>query len=123
MPALPPVAHRDRGLCIRNLSGCRFVQLPGTQSDVTAKLSGWTAGAGVEYAFYKGMSLKLEYLYLGMGGFNSNITSNLIAGSPAIGGPSNINVHHSLSDNMIRLGLGGIKKHCAHCSPAGQIVR
>ena len=46
------------------------VGLPGTQGDVTAKLSGWTAGAGVEYAFYKGMSLKLEYLYLGMGSFH-----------------------------------------------------
>jgi outer membrane immunogenic protein len=77
----------------------------GNQSDVTAKLSGWTAGAGVEYAFYKGMSLKLEYLYLGMGGFNSNITTNVISASPALGGPSNINVHHSLSDNIIRLGL------------------
>jgi outer membrane immunogenic protein len=82
-----------------------IVGFPGTQSDVTAKLSGWTAGAGVEYAFYKGMSLKLEYLYLGMGGFNSTISSNLIAGSQATGGPSNNNVHHSLSDNMIRLGL------------------
>jgi outer membrane immunogenic protein len=73
---------------------------PGNQADVTAKLSGWTAGAGVEYAFYKGMSLKLEYLYLGMGTFTTNI------GSPAtIAQPTNINVRHSLSDNIIRLGL------------------
>ncbi len=28
------------------------VGFPAVQSDVTAKLSGWTAGAGVEYAFY-----------------------------------------------------------------------
>jgi outer membrane immunogenic protein len=82
-----------------------IVGMPGTQSDVTAKLSGWTAGAGVEYAFYKGMSLKLEYLYLGMGTFTTNIATNLIAGSQATGGPSNIVTRHSLSDNIIRVGL------------------
>ncbi len=85
------------------------VGFPATQSDVTAKLSGWTAGAGVEYAFYKGMSLKLEYLYLGMGGFTSTITSpttffangaNLLLGQSV-----NIAVHHSLSDNIFRVGL------------------
>jgi outer membrane immunogenic protein len=81
------------------------VGLPGIQSDVTAKLSGWTAGAGIEYAFYKGMSLKLEYLYLGMGGFDSTISAPPnIRGIP-IATPTNIVVHHSLSDNMIRLGL------------------
>jgi outer membrane immunogenic protein len=82
-----------------------IVGMPGQQSDVTAKLSGWTAGAGVEYAFYKGMSLKLEYLYLGMGTFTTNIATNLIAGSQATGGPSNIVTRHSLSDNIIRVGL------------------
>jgi opacity protein-like surface antigen len=76
------------------------VGLPGTQGDVTAKLSGWTAGAGVEYAFYKGMSLKLEYLYLGMGSFTTNI-----AAPPPTASPTNIIVRHSLSDSMIRLGL------------------
>jgi outer membrane immunogenic protein len=76
------------------------VGLPGTQSDVTAKLSGWTAGAGLEYAFYKGMSLKLEYLYLGMGTFTTNI-----AAPPPIAGPTNIITRHSFSDNIIRLGL------------------
>jgi len=82
-----------------------IVGFPGTQSDVTAKLSGWTAGAGVEYAFYRGMSLKLEYLYLGMGTFTTNIASNLIAGSPATGAASNIVTRHSLSDNIFRVGL------------------
>ena len=81
------------------------VGAPGIQSDVTAKLSGWTAGAGVEYAFYKSMSLKLEYLYLGMGGFNSTIMAPPIIGAVPIATPTNINVHHNLSDNIIRLGL------------------
>jgi opacity protein-like surface antigen len=81
------------------------VGFPGVQSDVTAKLSGWAAGAGVEYAFYKGMSLKLEYLYLGMGGFTSTISAPPnIAGIPKAT-PTQIVVHHNLSDNIIRLGL------------------
>jgi hypothetical protein len=51
------------------------------------------------------MSLKLEYLYLGMGGFDSTISAPPnIRGIP-IATPTNIVVHHSLSDQMIRLGL------------------
>ena len=78
------------------------VGLPGMQSDVTAKLSGWTAGAGIEYAFYKGMSLKLEYLYLGMGSFSTNISAPPNLRGIPIATPTTIAVHHSLSDNMIR---------------------
>jgi outer membrane immunogenic protein len=78
---------------------------PGIQSDVTAKLSGWTAGAGVEYAFYKGMSLKLEYLYLGMGTFTSTILMPPVTGLGNFVNPGSIAVRHSLSDNIIRLGL------------------
>ena len=85
------------------------VGFPGVQSDVTAKLSGWAAGAGVEYAFYKGMSLKLEYLYLGMGTYTSTIQMPGAVGpsnSPVFINPgSSIAVRHSLSDNIIRLGL------------------
>lgn len=72
------------------------------QSNITAKQSGWTAGAGLEYAFYKGMSLKLEYLYVGLGSFNSTI-SPLAADAPPP--PANIVVHHNASDNIVRLGL------------------
>jgi hypothetical protein len=46
------------------------------------------------------MSLKLEYLYLGMGTFTTNIVS-----PPSIAQPTTIGVRHSLSDNIIRLGL------------------
>jgi outer membrane immunogenic protein len=67
------------------------------QSDVTGKLSGWTAGTGVEYAFYKGMSLKLEYLYVGLGKFDSSPIPGPV--------PSNAVVHHNVSDNIVRLGL------------------
>ncbi len=70
------------------------------QSDVIAKLSGWTAGAGVEWAFARGVSAKLEYLYVGLGTFNSTIpTSNVFLP------PANVVVHHNYSDNIIRLGV------------------
>jgi hypothetical protein len=46
------------------------------------------------------MSLKIEYLYLGMGSFTTNI-----AAPPPTASPTNIIVRHSLSDSMIRLGL------------------
>jgi outer membrane immunogenic protein len=38
--------------------------------------NGWTAGAGIEYAFNPWLSLKTEYLYLDLG------TNNLVSGSP-----------------------------------------
>jgi outer membrane immunogenic protein len=81
--------------------------LPGApQSDLSAKLSGWAAGAGLEYAFYKGMSLKLEYLYLGMGTYTSTIPMGGVVGPSVFSNPgSSIAVRHSLSDNIIRLGL------------------
>jgi outer membrane immunogenic protein len=73
----------------------------GASADNTAKLSGWTAGAGVEYAFARGVTAKLEYLYVGLGNFNSTIqTSSLVFVQPA-----NIAVRHSYSDNIIRLGV------------------
>jgi outer membrane immunogenic protein len=70
------------------------------QSDVTARMSGWMAGAGLEYAFSRGISAKVEYLYVGLGSVNSTIL-------PPVGvtPPANVNVTHNLSDNIIRAGM------------------
>jgi outer membrane immunogenic protein len=70
------------------------------QSTVTAKLSGWTAGAGLEYAVARGVSAKIEYLYVGLGSF-----TNTINNSQAVTPPSNIAVRHSYSDNIVRVGV------------------
>ncbi|HEX7562705.1 MAG TPA: outer membrane protein [Bradyrhizobium sp.] len=37
--------------------------------------AGWTAGAGLEYAFLRNVTLKVEYLYINLGGntFNENV--------------------------------------------------
>ena len=67
-------------------------------SDVNGRLSGWTAGGGLEYAFSRGVSAKIEYLYVGLGTLNSLVVST----SPAI--PS-VTVTHKLSDNIVRVGV------------------
>jgi outer membrane immunogenic protein len=66
---------------------------------VIGRQSGWTAGGGLEYAFSRGVSAKIEYLYLGLGTINSAILPN-----PA-GVATNVNVTHKLSDNIVRAGV------------------
>jgi outer membrane immunogenic protein len=73
------------------------VQLVDLQINNIARQSGWTAGAGVEYAFSRGVSAKIEYLYVGLGTFNSQGIV-LQTGDPVI-------VKHQLSDNIIRAGM------------------
>jgi outer membrane immunogenic protein len=68
-------------------------------SGVTGKSSGWTAGAGVEYAFAQHASARIEYLFVDLGSFSSPI-----AGVPGAG-PTAVNVQHSYTDNIIRAGL------------------
>ena len=68
-------------------------------SNVTGKSSGWTAGGGVEYAFYKNMSARVEYLFVDLNGFSSPIPG------VASAGPSTVNVNHKYTDNIIRAGL------------------
>jgi outer membrane immunogenic protein len=71
-----------------------------TQSNVIAKPSGWTAGVGIEWNFARGVSAKFEYLYVGLGTFDSKIFS-----SNVFGPNSNVLVHHNYADNIIRLGV------------------
>ncbi len=68
-------------------------------SNVTGKSSGWTAGGGVEYAFYKNMSARVEYLFVDLNGFSSPIPG------VASAGPTTVNVNHKYTDNIIRAGL------------------
>jgi outer membrane immunogenic protein len=52
---------------------------------------GWTAGAGLEYAFLGNWSAKLEYLYVDLGSFNAGI-------APVV---NNV----SFKENIVRVGL------------------
>jgi outer membrane immunogenic protein len=61
--------------------------------------AGWTVGAGLEYAFTNNWSAKVEYLYVDLGSFNTNIPSS------AGGAPDSQTVHHKYTDNIARVGL------------------
>ena len=69
---------------------------PVPTSNVTGRQSGWAAGAGLECAFSRGVSAKVEYLYLGLGSINSTLLPLAAV---------NANVTHKLSDNIVRAGV------------------
>jgi outer membrane immunogenic protein len=55
--------------------GAAFADVTATNAaaaSATSTLTGWTAGVGVEYAMLAHWSLKVEYLYLDLGGFSCN---------------------------------------------------
>jgi outer membrane immunogenic protein len=52
------------------------------QQLITDTRNGWTAGAGVEYAFNENLSARLEYDYLGFGTKNYNFTNIQAGGLP-----------------------------------------
>jgi outer membrane immunogenic protein len=67
--------------------------------------TGWTAGAGVEWAFSGSWSVKAEYLFVDFGGvpyFNFN---GLIPVLPGAGAVANRNGGVFLNDNIVRVGI------------------
>jgi len=65
-------------------------------SDASNTRFGWTAGAGIEYAFLGNWSAKLEYLYADLGSFDC---------ATACGGPAVTTDDVSFTTNMVRFGL------------------
>jgi outer membrane immunogenic protein len=67
--------------------------------------TGWTAGAGFEYAFWKNVSVKAEYLFVNLG--NGDRTNVAAAATQAPGDiPSSFTAVHSATEfNVVRLGL------------------
>jgi outer membrane immunogenic protein len=65
-----------------------------TPGGVTAKDTrmGWTAGAGLEYAFLGNWTAKIEYLYVDLGSFDTGFTAPILT-----------NV--SMKENIVRAGL------------------
>ena len=76
-----------------------FAGLDVRTTNFNARQNGWTAGAGFEYAFARGVSAKIEYLYVDLGSFDNTIIG------PASVAPANIVVHHKYTDNIFRLGV------------------
>jgi outer membrane immunogenic protein len=71
-----------------------------TTTPSTTVRPGWTGGGGIEWKFLPQWSVKAEYLYLHMDNFNTIIPSCL----PCAQG-SDIAIHHSYTDNLVRMGV------------------
>jgi outer membrane immunogenic protein len=70
--------------------------------------SGWTAGAGLEWAFADNWTAKVEYLYVNLGNGSVNCaTTACIAASTPLGGPAGppIPVSVGLTENLFRVGV------------------
>ena len=59
----------------------------GAFSQTTQPLTGWTAGAGLEYQITPKLSLGLEYLYTDFGNGAGNGASGTLGGAPITGSP------------------------------------
>jgi outer membrane immunogenic protein len=64
--------------------------------------AGWTAGAGVEWAFANNWTAKLEYLYVNLG--NGSVNCSTAACLAANGGTS-IPISAGLTENLLRVGV------------------
>lgn len=65
--------------------------------------TGWTAGGGLEYALWKNLSVKVEYLYVNLGGGDA-ITVVAQRSAPLL--PSSFTAAYSSTEfNVVRAGL------------------
>jgi outer membrane immunogenic protein len=85
-------------------AGGAFANIQTTFNGVqtTHDQAGWTAGAGIEWAFADNWTAKVEYLYVDLGSTNFNCTTG--ACTTATGGPP-IAGTVSLTENLIRAGV------------------
>jgi outer membrane immunogenic protein len=68
--------------------------------------TGWTAGAGWEYAFNRNWAVKLEYLHVGLGRSNLDISSAFTSGNFLLGTPPGSAVlHYNNAFDLVRAGV------------------
>jgi outer membrane immunogenic protein len=97
------------GLAIGNVkSNFNFTDTFATAAEsasMSQTRTGWTVGAGTEYALMNGWSVKAEYLYVDLGR-QSTTSTNLVASVPPFVFPSNVYTHSiDLRTNIVRVGL------------------
>jgi outer membrane immunogenic protein len=82
-------------------AGCpgTSVAFTGGGSSASATPSGWVAGAGVEWAFNRNWTLRVEYLHLQFSGIGENF-STTVGGIPSISASS-----ASSNDDVVRVGI------------------
>jgi outer membrane immunogenic protein len=66
-------------------------------SSANVTRAGWTAGAGVEWAFLNRWSAKLEYIYVDLGTFNLTF--------PGTGPYATVVTSTHFTDNIVRAGI------------------
>jgi outer membrane immunogenic protein len=64
----------------------------------THEQAGWTAGAGIEWAFADNWTAKVEYLYVNFGSTNFTCSTGVCTGLPITGSVS-------LTENLVRAGV------------------
>ena len=69
--------------------------------ETTHDQAGWTAGAGIEWAFADNWTAKVEYLFVDLGSTNFNCSTACVS---ATGGPP-ISGNVSLTENLVRAGI------------------
>jgi outer membrane immunogenic protein len=75
-------------------------------TETTRTKAGWTAGAGVEWAFAENWTAKIEYLYVDLGNANASGFCSTAACLVANGGnPLPVTASASLTENLIRAGV------------------
>ena len=75
----------------------------GASGSASSTLTGWAAGAGVEYAFAPGWSLKTEWLHYDLGSLTYNLTSSVVD-FPGIGSG---NPHTSTASTAVTTNFDG----------------
>jgi len=77
------------------------------QADFNARLSGWTAGAGFEYAFLNNWRFKAEYLYVNLGDniFDENVLFPSILPGNAVATASLTAAYSTTAFHVVRVGL------------------
>jgi outer membrane immunogenic protein len=75
---------------------------PGTEgTSATTTRTGWTAGAGAEWAFSPNWSAKVEYLHVDLGSTDVGIACSF---TPCASADDTI-VHHKYTDEIARVGV------------------
>ncbi|HET7851091.1 MAG TPA: outer membrane protein [Pseudolabrys sp.] len=91
------------GFAYARLSQSYFDGNPAHSASASGVRTGWTVGAGLQYALDQNWSVKGEYLYVNLQ--NTNLTSVLDAGVPGFAPPTTTSFHFKNDLNIVRVGL------------------
>jgi outer membrane immunogenic protein len=86
--------------------GGAFANIQTTYSGVqtTKTQTGWTVGAGVEWAFADNWTARVEYLYVDLGSSSTSCSTLACTGVSGSGGPA-IPVSAGLTESLVRAGV------------------